>query len=90
MSAVASPDWVWMRLSLGWMDQVRRLHQERVTNLAQISPQAVESDFRTNRIEVRIENQAALVPQRALLPWEEQESAAGSYCSTDGTSLDPP
>ena len=80
-----------MRLSIGWTDQVWRIYQEVLRmNLGQILPQAVELDFRTDRIEVQIENQAALVPQRSLLPLEEQESAVGSYCSIDGTSLDPP
>ena len=68
-----------MRLSIGWTDQVWRIYQEVLRmNLGQILPQAVELDFRTDRIEVQIENQAALVPQRSLLPLEEQDSAAGS------------
>ena len=70
MSAVASPDWVWMRLSIGWMDQVWRLHQERIMNLERMSLQAVESDVHIYQLEIQSENQAP-VPQRSLLHLEE-------------------
>jgi len=79
MLAVASPDWVWMRLSLGWMDQVRRLNQERVTNLERMSAQAAseESDVRTGRLGFQSDNQHRY-PKRSLLLLEEQESATDS------------